>query len=93
MKSVHRKSVARPNHIKRQVPRTRTAAASEMVRLEFERDCLLRDVSVMEERLATSNRKLWFVDGRLADLQRMMKIEKPSKKRTAKTGPNPGGNR
>ncbi|MEO0496867.1 MAG: hypothetical protein AAF141_05785 [Pseudomonadota bacterium] len=75
MKSAAKATRPRPNHVTRQIPRTRTAAASEMVRLEFERDRLMRDKAVMTDRMAVTDLTLGRVNTRIASLQEMMRID------------------
>ncbi|MEO1748478.1 MAG: hypothetical protein AAFR27_07650 [Pseudomonadota bacterium] len=75
MKTVAKKTMPRPNHVSRQTPRTRTAAASEMVRLEFERDRLNRDIEVLSERRKVSEGALSRINKRLKTLQSMLSLE------------------
>jgi len=74
MKPIPKKVVSKPNHITRRRPASRTAAATEMVRLEFERDRLMRDLNVLEERMKLSNRELGAINSRLSTLQGMLEI-------------------
>ena len=78
MKRVAKKGIARPNHITRRTPTSRTAAATEMVRLEFERDRLSRDIAVLTERQKISNRELRNVNERLHTLQNLLDVKKTS---------------
>lgn len=84
MKAAAKSTRPRPNHVTRQVPRTRTAAASEMVRLEFERDRLMRDKAVMTDRMAVTDLTLGRVNARISALQDMMRIDLPTSPQTTK---------
>ncbi|MEN0087977.1 MAG: hypothetical protein AAF737_06025 [Pseudomonadota bacterium] len=86
MKTAAKATRPRPNNITRQAPRSRTAAASEMVRLEFERDRLMRDKAVMTDRMVVTDLTLGRVNTRISALQDMMRIEPANSKTAMKSG-------
>jgi hypothetical protein len=74
MKVVQRRTLLRPNNISRKTPNSRTEAATETVRLEFERARLMRDLNAMDERRKLSTTALTNVNKRLKQLQDMLAL-------------------
>lgn len=72
MNKPSRRSPPRPFSIARRHPRTRPEAAAELVRLEYERDRLNRDLSTVEQRRAQTLLLLSRVDQRVKRLQEML---------------------
>ena len=74
MKAILNKIPPRPKHTSQQMPRTRTAGATENVRLEFERERLIRELAVLDERRNVSARSLSNVNLRLKALQEFLAL-------------------
>lgn len=62
----------RPFALARRTPRTRPEAAAELVRAEYERDRLLRDLAMIEARRSLTLTQLGRVSDRVDVLQRML---------------------
>lgn len=58
-----------PQSVSRQTPRTRPAAATEMARLEHERNRLSRDIDTLDDRRRETQHRLQRIDERLKTLQ------------------------
>jgi hypothetical protein len=78
MKAVTKKIMLRPQNITRRTPTSRTAAATELVRLEFERSRLSRDIAVLGERLKISTHELKNINSRIETLQGLLDVKKTS---------------
>lgn len=66
--------------ISRRVPRTRTEAAAELVRLEYERDRVERDLKNAELRQKRSASQLEIINKRAKRLRDVLADEVPKKK-------------
>jgi hypothetical protein len=69
MKAVPRRSAASAAGLPRRRIRSRTEAAGELVRLEYERERLTIDIAQTSDRLAASKAALGRVEARMAMLQ------------------------
>lgn len=72
MKQQPRQSMPRPFAYTRRTPRTRPETAAELVRLEYERDRLERDLRAIEERRARTLDALRKVSARARRLTEML---------------------
>ena len=61
--------MARLSTISRAPPRTRAQLASEVTRLEFERDRALRDLALLETKRAAAERRFADIDARSKKLR------------------------
>lgn len=62
----------RVSTISRRKPRTRSAAAADLVRLEYERDRLMRDMRMLETRRAETLKKLQKIQVSAEKLREML---------------------
>ncbi len=74
MKAMAQKTMLRPSRISRKAPNSRTEAATETVRLEFERARLMRDLGLLEERCKLSASALSTVNKRLKQLHDLLAL-------------------
>ncbi|MEM9726214.1 MAG: hypothetical protein AAF909_12245 [Pseudomonadota bacterium] len=65
----------RVSTIARRKPRTRSAAAADLVRLEYERDRLMRDLGMLEHRRAQTLKKLQDIEASAEKLREMLSID------------------
>lgn len=69
MRARSQRATNRPPAAPRGMSRTRAQLSSEMTRLEFERERLVRDLAMLLDRVESSERSLRRVDDRLTALQ------------------------
>ncbi|MEM0986770.1 MAG: hypothetical protein AAGJ32_11020 [Pseudomonadota bacterium] len=75
MRSKSLRSLPKPVVAPRNGSRSRAQMASEMTRLEFERERLVRDADMMRAKLATTEQAISRVDARLVALQDMLLLD------------------
>jgi hypothetical protein len=74
MRAVPRRSAASSAGIPRRRIRSRTEAAGELVRLEYERERLTLDIAQTSDRLAASQAAMNRVEARMATLQEHLSV-------------------
>lgn len=75
MRRTPRFSPPRPFALARRTPRSRPEAAAELVRLEYERDRLERDLALIDDRKAAAEARLRQVEARAVRLRAMLTEE------------------
>lgn len=65
-------TVTRPFTMARREPQTRPEAAAELVRLEYERDRIERDLEMITQRQAAAKQRLAQVEKRAVHLQSLL---------------------